>query len=222
MHFRTLATDYDGTLASSGQIAAATGLAMQRWRQTGRSIVLVTGRTLRDLERACPDLTVFDRVVAEDGALLHRPQTRETVLLCEPIPIALILALRERSIVPIGLGRVVLAGSRVDAEVILEVARELGLVVQASYNKATVMVLPQGIDKASGLRMALGELDVTTTSTVSIGDAENDLSLLRCCGRGIAVANALPEICAVAHHVTRSAAGAGVAETIDEILAEDP
>jgi hydroxymethylpyrimidine pyrophosphatase-like HAD family hydrolase len=52
-----------------------------------------------------------------------------------------------------------------------------------------------------------------------VGDAENDLVFLRCCGLAVAVANALPTVKDVAHVVTAGARGAGVAELIDRWLA---
>ena len=57
---------------------------LERLRQAGRKVLLVTGRQLDDLIRVFPRLELFDRVVAENGALVYRPETRESKLLCEP------------------------------------------------------------------------------------------------------------------------------------------
>ena len=55
MRYHALACDYDGTIAESGVVTPATRDALERLRASGRRIVLVTGRTLEDLDRVCPD-----------------------------------------------------------------------------------------------------------------------------------------------------------------------
>lgn len=43
MYFIALATDYDGTLAHDGIVAKKTLVALERFRKSGRKLVLVTG-----------------------------------------------------------------------------------------------------------------------------------------------------------------------------------
>ena len=77
MRYLALATDYDGTLAHHGAVSDATWAAVKRLRDSGRKALLVTGREPEDLQTVCPRLDLFDLVVAENGALLYRPATRE-------------------------------------------------------------------------------------------------------------------------------------------------
>ena len=83
------------------------------------------------------------------------------------------------------------------------------------------MVLPRGVDKGFGLKAGLAEFGIAPSETVAVGDAENDQSLLRNAGFGVAVANALPELKSKAHWTTPSDHGTGVRELIAKILAED-
>jgi hydroxymethylpyrimidine pyrophosphatase-like HAD family hydrolase len=221
MRFRALACDYDGTLATSGRITPATREALERWRSSGRKLLLVTGRELNDLTRVCSELTLFDAVIVENGAMLHLPQAGESRLLCEPIAGELMLALRDRGIVPLGIARAILATSRAQAAAVVQVAQELGLEVSLAYNKASVMVLPAGVDKGSGLAAALAALGLTSAQTIGIGDAENDMAFMRLCGLGVAVANAVPEVCGVAQRVTKRPEGEGVGEIVAEVLGSD-
>jgi hydroxymethylpyrimidine pyrophosphatase-like HAD family hydrolase len=96
--------------------------------------------------------------------------------------------------------------------------QSLGLSATVILNKRAVMILPHGVNKASGLALALADLNLAHHPSVGIGDAENDLSLLQACHRGVAVANALPELKAVAHYTTQDERGAGVQEVIQRIL----
>jgi hydroxymethylpyrimidine pyrophosphatase-like HAD family hydrolase len=220
MLYQALATDYDGTIATAGRLPAATRAALLRWRESGRALVLVTGRELNDLTRVCPELDLFDLVVVENGAVLHRPLTAETVLLCEPVADELLLGLR-RAGVPFGVGRAILATARTHADAVSRLAIELGVGVSLSYNKSSVMILPAGVDKASGLEAALAELGLEAAATVGVGDAENDLAFMAVCGLAVAVANALPDVRSSAGRTTVGAEGEGVVELVDGLLVAD-
>src|SRR5579875_1865338 len=81
MRYLALATDYDGTLAHNGVVSAETIKALERFRHSGRRLLMVTGRELPDLEYTFPRLDLFERVVAENGALVYDPQSRSRRLL---------------------------------------------------------------------------------------------------------------------------------------------
>jgi HAD superfamily hydrolase (TIGR01484 family) len=72
-----LACDYDGTLAAHGHVDSETAASLERLRSSGRKLILVTGRELDDLLAIFPYADLFDRIVAENGALIYRPASRE-------------------------------------------------------------------------------------------------------------------------------------------------
>jgi hypothetical protein len=76
------------------------------------------------------------------------------------------------------------------------------------------MILPAGLDKATGVMQALAELGVDPATVVGVGDAENDQTFLKICGCAVAVANALPVVKQTADVVLTASYGAGVAELI--------
>jgi len=221
MRYLGLATDYDGTLASLGTVEPDTLQALRRLAATGRKLILVTGRRVDDLVRVFPEVAIFDRVVAENGPLVYRPQTRETRILSQPPPTAFIDELRRRGIQPLTLGQVFVATEQPNERVVLAVIGELGLDLQVILNKGAVMVLPASVNKATGLRAALDELGLSPQAVVGIGDAENDQAFLAMCGWGVAVANALDSVKAQADHVTSGEDGAGVREVIDSLISDD-
>jgi hydroxymethylpyrimidine pyrophosphatase-like HAD family hydrolase len=79
MHFAALALDYDGTIAIDGSVAHSTAKALRLIGESGRKLVLMTGRIISDLIVACDVLDLFDYVVAENGAVLYKPATREII-----------------------------------------------------------------------------------------------------------------------------------------------
>ena len=81
MRYLALCCDYDGTIAHHGRVDEPTLAALKRLRESGRKLLLVTGRELDDLQTVFPHLDLFARIVAENGALIYRPETREERLL---------------------------------------------------------------------------------------------------------------------------------------------
>ena len=221
MRYLAVATDYDGTLAEQGTVRPETVAAVERLRKSGRRVVLVTGRELRDLQTVFDRFDLFDLVVAENGALLYRPQTREEKCVAEPPPPALAERLRQRGATPLHTGRVIVATREPYEVAAVEVVRELGLEWQVIFNKGAVMLLPSGVNKQTGLTLALEELCLSMRNTVAVGDAENDHAMLAASECGVAVANALDSLKERADLVTRGARGAGVEELIDRIIEDD-
>src|SRR5262245_64854131 len=221
MRYRALPVDYDGTLAKDGRVDQSTREALGRLRDSGRRLILVTGRELDELLEIFPQVDLFERVVAENGGLLYRPAGREEKLLAEQPPAPLIEAIRRRGVQPLSVGRSIIATREPHQGAVLEAIHELGLEWQVIFNKGAVMVLPSGVNKATGLAVALKELNLSPHNTAGIGDAENDHAFLSLCEFSAATANALPMVKERADFVTAGTHGRGVTELIDQILADD-
>jgi hydroxymethylpyrimidine pyrophosphatase-like HAD family hydrolase len=221
MKYRALACDYDGTLAHDGVVTPSTAAALDRFRASGRHLFMVTGRELPELKQVCPILDRFEWVVAENGALLHRPATDQTRLLCAPAPPPLVESLRRFKVIPLSVGQAIIATVEPNEVIVLEEIKRLGLELHVTFNKGSVMVLPSGVDKAFGLAALLEEAKIRADEVVAVGDAENDHAFLDACAIGVAVANALPMLKERADFVTNGARGDGVAELIEMILKDD-
>jgi hydroxymethylpyrimidine pyrophosphatase-like HAD family hydrolase len=220
MRYRALATDYDGTIATHGLVDEATLEALQRAREAGIKLLLVSGRELESLQRTFGRFDLFDLMVLENGGLLYEPATGREWPLCDPPPLPLVEALRERNVHPLSVGRVIVATFEPHDHTVLECIHRLGLEHQVIFNKGAVMILPSGVNKATGLKEALTHMGLDAERTVAVGDAENDHALLSLCGIGAAVANALPALKDHADYVCEADHGAGVAELIDHMLAD--
>ena len=221
MRYLGLATDYDGTLAHDGRVPTSTLQAMERAIASGRRLILVTGRELDDLFKVFPHIELFDRVVAENGALVYRPATREEKALAEPPPPEFIEELKKRKVEPVSVGRVIVATWEPHETAVMEAIRDLGLELHIIFNKGAVMVLPSGISKAAGLQEALAEMKLSPHNVVGIGDAENDHAFLSVCECAVAVSNALPTLKERCDLVTEKDHGAGVEELIERLVEND-
>jgi HAD superfamily hydrolase (TIGR01484 family) len=221
MRYLALATDYDGVIASHGSPSTTALSALERLRTSGRRIILLTGRRLEGLLEHCPDLSLFDYVVAENGAHIYDPRTREETLLGNPPPDVFIERLKELGVDQLEVGRVIVATWLPHQGAVLQAIQETGLELHVVFNRAAVMVLPPGVNKAAGMAYALRKLGLSAHEVFGVGDSENDHSFLErseCAGT---VANAVPSIRKIAAIVASNENGAGLAELIDELIASD-
>ena len=190
---KVLAFDYDGTIAQEGLLGETMRAALQAARHAGMPLILATGRRFEDLLAVCPDaLALFDRVVAECGAVLARAGGRP-VPLVEPVSERLEEALRLRQ-VPTLRGLVLLATEVGHQPLVEQLVGQLRLDVRVVRNRDSLVIVPVSVSKASGLSHALASLGVTEAEAVAFGDGENDVPMLAGSALGVAVADAVSEL----------------------------
>jgi hydroxymethylpyrimidine pyrophosphatase-like HAD family hydrolase len=186
MKLFVLALDYDGTIARNNVVGAAVRDAIAAVRASGIKVLLVTGRILDELRRVAGDLRFVDGVVAENGAVLHFPETAHTMAIAPAVPPAFVDALREQG-VPHAVGQSLVDADAAQAPMLLHILRALELPLVLIFNGGRVMTLPQAVSKATGLQAMLSTLRRSPHNLMAIGDAENDHELLRLAEVGAAV-----------------------------------
>ncbi|MFH9827830.1 HAD family hydrolase [Streptomyces bobili] len=82
----------------------------------------------------------------------------------------------------------------------------------------TVELQPCGVTKATGLALAAEHLGLRPRDTIAFGDMPNDIPMFDWAGRGVAMANAHPELKAVADEVTTSNEDDGVAVVLERLF----
>jgi len=221
MRYRVLATDYDGTIAHHGAVPNDVVESLKALKASGRAILLVTGRELDELKAIFPEHTIFDLIVAENGALLYNPATLEETKLGDPPPPAFVHTLQARGVQPLSAGRVIVATWEPHQATVLEVIKEFGIERQIIFNKGAVMILPPGINKAKGLETALDNMGYSLHNVVGVGDAENDTAMLQAAECAVSVANALPALQNISDWITPADHGTGVMQLADRMRETD-
>nr|WP_229711855.1 HAD family hydrolase [Streptomyces daqingensis] len=94
-----------------------------------------------------------------------------------------------------------------------------GLVSITMSGEDIVELLPLGLSKAKGLSMAARRLGVSAQETIAFGDMPNDIPMLGWASRGVAMANAHPELHAAADEVTLSNDADGIAVVLERLFA---
>ncbi|MGZ8500142.1 MAG: HAD-IIB family hydrolase [Candidatus Binatia bacterium] len=217
MYCRAIACDFDGTGATDGHPAPEIYAALAAARTQGIVSLLVTGRVLEDVQRACEEFSPFDAVVAENGAVIYLCDIGRMIQIDEPPPEHFLGELRAQG-VPFHTGAVIVATWEPHVYKVLELIRRFGLDAQMIFNRAALMVLPSGINKAVGVRRALDELGRSERNLIAFGDAENDIPMLTDAELGVAARGSIPAVLALADDRVSQPGGAGVSSYIRTVL----
>ena len=86
------------------------------------------------------------------------------------------------------------------------------------YGEFSMEVVAAGCSKATGVEELVRYMNCTKEEVMAIGDHTNDIEVLQLAGLGVAVANAVPEVKAVADHVTEAGRSEGVIEAIQKFI----
>lgn len=119
------------------------------------------------------------------------------------------------------IARLFLQHPRLDPDALTDAALAAagGLVDVVVSGPTFVEVLPLGLSKASGLRLAGQRLGIHRTRAIAFGDMPNDLPMLRWAGHGVAMADAHPDLKAVADEITTGNDDDGVAVVLERLFA---
>jgi len=103
------------------------------------------------------------------------------------------------------------------ADMAAELAKHIGLEGDITYstNNGLVEIVPLGISKATGVEEVARPLGISSDEVVAFGDMPNDVPMLLWAGRGVAMANAHPDVLAVADEVTASNSDDGVGRLLE-------
>lgn len=223
MRYVVLAAGFDGTLTRDGRCDERCIDALRELSATGRKLILVTGRELRPLLEVFPEARIFDYIVAENGAVLHRTATRQSEILGQAPPEILLQELRRQRISPLSVGSSIITTTTEHAGAVREALRKLKLHLDYELvsNDEILIILPPGVDKASGINEALRELGVSRHNLVAIGNGENDLPLFASAEHAVAVNNSSDAVKQAADRVTESSYCEGFMELARDLVAND-
>ena len=223
MRYVVLAAGFDGTLAREGRCDERCVDALRELSATGRKLILVTGRELRPLLEIFPEARIFDYIVAENGAVLHRTATRQSEILGQAPPEILLQELRRQHVSPLSVGSSIITTTIEHADAARAALRKLKLHLDYELvsKDEVLLILPPGVDKASGVSEALRELGLSRHNLIAIGNGENDLPLFAFAEHAVAVSNSSDAVKQAADRVTEGAYCDGFLELMRDLVATD-
>lgn len=202
-----IAIDYDRTLTDETFVVREDVRDYLKKARENTKIIIASGREFGFFE-SNDLLDLGDALVLENGAVLYFLKKKT---ITQNKYFDKITGLLSENGVPFSSGEVVISFKRIyDAKMrgVLE-----NLDVDLEYNRDSVMILPRGVNKGSGVAKAKELLGADFLAC--IGDAENDLSIYEAADYKGAVANAIYELKKHADYICKSPYGKGVVEFLD-------
>jgi hypothetical protein len=187
-------------------------------RKMGLKVVLVSGREYARLASFAEELRAVDALVAENGAVVEAPIGSAVKVVGRRTGDQVRRRLASGHWTGVDYGEVVVSVPRPMGPRVGRLLKDLA--VDLVPNVDRVMVLPEGVTKASGMRKALRALHLGSRGFAAIGDGENDIDLLREAELSGAVENAHPSVRSTVDYVCRSPFVAGVEEFVKGPLAD--
>ncbi len=187
--------------------------ALRTARAWGLRTVLVSGREYAKLGRLARGFGTWDALVAEDGAVVEAPFGSAPRIVGQHTVAEMRRRLALHPRLQAAWGEVVFSVPRGHRRRLVRMVA--GLPVHVTANVDRLMVLPAGISKLTGTRTALAQLGLARRAFAAIGDAENDVELLRGAALSATVANGRPEVRRVVDYVASRPFDQGVWEFVD-------
>ncbi len=98
-----------------------------------------------------------------------------------------------------------------DERIAGRIADQVNCKLQGYRGERWYAFLPAGSGKTEAIKALSEASGVSLADTVAFGDDRNDMDMLKLCGKGVAVANAIPEVLEAADEITLSNEEDGVA-----------
>jgi Cof subfamily protein (haloacid dehalogenase superfamily) len=194
------------------EVLRAVALPRDQAARVIKDIESVVGEVVLAVESAAEQGQVHARLRVQQGFDWPYPESAQVLSRGEVLPAGAVL-------------KVFLRSATLDQDALLARAREVVDPADAELTHAGlgfIEVLPPGITKASGLRLALDRYGVGFSDVLVFGDMPNDLPMLRAVkdagGRAVAVANAHPAVRALTSEITSGHEADGVARYLEAVL----
>ncbi|SHK83553.1 hypothetical protein SAMN05216582_1202 [Selenomonas ruminantium] len=114
---------------------------------------------------------------------------------------------------------IITAGADVTQNWMAELRAEFGDSISLTQSAPDfIEIIAPGVSKAAGLQKLADILDIDICETMAIGDANNDLPMLRAAGFSVAMGNAADDIKAVTNAVTGNCDDDGWAQAVNQYI----
>ncbi|WP_427887080.1 HAD family hydrolase [Kribbella sp. GL6] len=225
--------------AAQVPVVLATGRAWSTTKPIAERLGLPTGgfvvcsngaRTMRYPDGAVVDERTFDPSTVIASVRRYAPNARMAVedsdgsyLVTAPFPDgdlganAKIRVVRDDELAPQPVTRLIIRDPEQSENDFVQLAERLGLHGVSYFVGWTAWldIAPEGVDKSTGLKVALAQLDLDPSGLLAIGDGRNDIEMLTYAGHGVAMGSAPEEVKLAADEVTKSVQDDGVAAVLN-------
>ena len=205
LKIKCLVLDFDRTLVnpSNPELDEKLKESLIRLRSRNIKLIIASGRALDFMLDFKTKNPIWDAIVAENGAIVYFPQTRNTIRINE-VDGKRICGVFSNARFPADIRDSTVSVKRRYERRIRQILDSDGIEANIERNVDDIMIMPRNVNKKAGIRMALGELGIEPKSCAFFGDSENDISMFTFPGLTVAMKKAHPELKKQADEVLRT------------------
>ncbi|MDD1773664.1 MAG: phosphoglycolate phosphatase, partial [Methanomassiliicoccales archaeon] len=212
---KAVVVDVDGTITDSKRLIQSNGIeALRQVQQKGVTVMLSSGNVLPIAHGLSVFIGLKGPVIAENGGVVSfKEDVYKLNSNWQPLRAFEFLRTKlevERLFTDRWRESEVALKKTVDTEAVREVLKDWNVVIETTG--FAIHIMEPGHSKMNGVRKASELIGVKTKDIAAIGDSDNDVSMLKGCGFGIAVANASSTVKEVATYVCSKPHSDGVIE----------
>lgn len=224
---KALVTDVDGTITDRRRrINTAAVETIRSLVDVGIEVVLASGNTVCFMDGLCKMVGTDGTIIGENGGVYRRtfsgtlriPGDKNACLAAFEIlkdyftekGVELELYSAQYRFADVAFAR------NIAPDEARTVIRDHDLPVRVLDTGFAIHLQAPGINKGTALRDLAGEMGLSPSEMMAIGDSENDIEMLEAAGIGVAVANAPAATRAAADRVTKESYGDGFVEAVKE------
>lgn len=222
---KAIAVDIDGTLTGADRRMNLEAIKILRKSESeGIKVIIASGNVLPIARALSTWLGASGPVIAENGGIVfYKNETRYLTTQEEPgRAFKMLKAKFSVKGIPTNKWREteIALDPTTDVEKIREVLSQEGYDLHVGTTGFAVHINNPGVNKYEALKLACELIEITPQDVMAFGDYENDLEMIKGCGLGVAVANALPPVKQVAKYVTKNPDGLGIVEAVEKFILE--
>jgi phosphoglycolate phosphatase (TIGR01487 family) len=224
---RALLTDVDGTLTDASRRINTAAIDIIRFLQdSGVAVVLASGNTACFMDALCKMVGTDGTFIAENGGVFRvgysgTLRVKGDQAVCRKALEVVVSHYRQQGVelelyspsyrfADFAFARTVPVG-----EITALLADHPVQVLDTGF---AIHLQAQGVNKGTALVSLAREMDLSPSDFLAIGDSLNDIPMLRTAGLGITVANAHPDVKAMAQYVSEKEYGEGFVEAIKKYV----
>ena len=223
---KAMAIDIDGTMTYKDRRLDVVAVdAVRKAEAAGLPVVLATGNITCFAEATAILLGASGPIVAEDGGVVFDRASGKEHVLGDRVEAERGLAALRKAFGNLKQTRgslMRLTGLTIErtvtAEQAMDVFRREGIRLIAVDSGFAIHIKDPEVNKGNALRKVASLLKISTAEIAAVGDALNDIEMLRVAGVSFAVANSDEFVKEACTHVTSEPYGKGVAEAVEKIL----
>ena len=222
---KAIAVDVDGTLTEPNRRISLDAIrALRRAEdEAGVKVMIASGNVLPIARALSLFIGTSGPIIAENGGIVYF-QEEARYLTDKEQPVQAFEMLKQKlgvKGIPTNHWRdteIALDPVTTDIGQVKAAIQEAGFDLHVGTTGYAVHINNPGINKYSAIEVACELIDITPANVMAIGDYENDLEMIRNCGLGVAVANAVPEVKKAAKFVATKANGKGIVEAVERFV----